>query len=191
MGRPAADSIASPALRQHPETDLAYSLHGVAAEWRDAGGAAASLWLPHLDVSVAHEFMRECAAHAAFWRSAAEPGKLVLKTTLDLDHMLRPRVQPGSKIDYQLPAEQVTLTLRADVPLTLKVAGQTLPVGLDLLANGRYFIQIKWSAVLPDQVGSPVALKGEMSCRVKGGMVGEERKFWVGDVGIHKRTFNL
>ena len=38
-----------------------------------------------------------------------EPGEIVLRGQLDLTDMLRPAVQPGSKIDYEYPPESVTV----------------------------------------------------------------------------------
>ena len=43
---------------------------------------------------------------ASDWRnSCSQPGKLTLKTQLNLSHMLRPVVQPGSKLDAEFPPE--------------------------------------------------------------------------------------
>ncbi len=44
----------------------------------------------------------------ALWTAAKADGPLTLKAQLTLTDMLRPAVQPGSKIDHELPAEQVT-----------------------------------------------------------------------------------
>jgi hypothetical protein len=51
--------------------------------------------------------------HDELWANCLKPGKLTLKTKLNLHDMLRPAVQPGSKIDYEWPVEHVTVTLRA------------------------------------------------------------------------------
>ena len=55
LGRPATAAIKSPQLPQLPETDLAYSLEGVSANWQGPDAAQAALWLPHLDTQVSRE----------------------------------------------------------------------------------------------------------------------------------------
>ena len=45
-----------------------------------------------------------------------KPGELTLRGQLDLTDMLRPAVQPGSKIDYEYPPESVTVTFNAASP---------------------------------------------------------------------------
>jgi putative heme-binding domain-containing protein len=42
-----------------------------------------------------------------------KPGELTLRGKLDLTDMLRPAMQPGSKIDYEYPPESVTVALHA------------------------------------------------------------------------------
>ena len=51
--------------------------------------------------------------HDALWEAMEKPGELTLKAQLNLTDMLRPAVQPGSKIDYELPAETVTLAFES------------------------------------------------------------------------------
>lgn len=127
LGRPAAKPAAPGFLPQSPETDLAYTLHGISAEWRSReGSATTSVWLPHLETQVSRELTAPSEEHAALWRSAATPGTLTLATILDLEDMLRPKVQPGSKLDFQLPAEQVTVTFRSRDAFRMKAGDQTL-----------------------------------------------------------------
>lgn len=96
---------------QVPETDLGYDLSGAEAEWQGREGTWKG-WLPHLDLSVARRFTAASAAHDELWARLAEPGTLRLRTKFDLWHVLRPAVQPGSKIDYEWPEERVTLVFR-------------------------------------------------------------------------------
>jgi putative heme-binding domain-containing protein len=72
-----------------------------------------------LDLKVARELAVGSAPHDAFWKSLQGPGQLVLQTQLDLTDMLRPAVQPGSQIDFELPPEQVTVTFESSAPVEL------------------------------------------------------------------------
>src|SRR5262249_31017231 len=47
-----------------------------------------------------------------------------LKTQLNLTDMLRPAVQPGSKIDYELPLETVTIGFKAGGDARVRVGGE-------------------------------------------------------------------
>jgi putative heme-binding domain-containing protein len=112
-------------LRQVPETDLQYDLSGVEAVWRPKTGDGWSGWLPHLDLSAARMLTLPSANHETFRQRTQQPGELTLRTTLDLRDMLRPAVQPGSKIDYEWPAEKVTLTFRSRSAFTVQKAAAT------------------------------------------------------------------
>lgn len=99
-------------LPQLDRIDLAYDLSGVAASWVSADGKqTASATLPHLDLAVAKAFSAGCAEQAEFFKHLKAPGKLTLRANLDLHHMLHPRVQPGSTLDYAPEPETVTVTL--------------------------------------------------------------------------------
>ncbi len=106
----------------HPQIDLDFSLAGIQATWTPQDNVqAVSLnrtgWLPHLNLQVAHEFTRGSAQHDALWSAMESRGELNLKTNVDLHHILRPVVQPGAKIDYEWPAESVTLVLQSRQPI--------------------------------------------------------------------------
>jgi putative heme-binding domain-containing protein len=108
---------------QEPATDLRYDLSGVEAVWQPANGDAPRAgWLPHLDLGVARQFTHGSAAHDELWEHARHPGTLVLRTKLNLKDMLRPAVQPGSTIDYEWPAEQVTLVFHSRHDLEVRTA---------------------------------------------------------------------
>lgn len=104
--------------------DLGYDLNGVIAEW-SGPTSQASVWLPHPDFSVAKSFTAGSAEHDAFWRAAATPGRMKLRTKLDLWSMLRPAIQPGSTLDYSFPSEEVRVTFQSRVQIALKVEGVT------------------------------------------------------------------
>src|SRR5262249_51110364 len=110
LGRPAKPSKGE--LAQHAEVDLDYDLCGVEATWKPDKGEPWSGWLPHLDLEVSQELLVGSGAHRALWESMKGAGKLTLKTKLDLWQMLRPAVQPGSKLDHEWPAEKVKVHLR-------------------------------------------------------------------------------
>ncbi len=113
---------------QAPEVDLAYNLSGVEAIWRArTGDGAWSGTLPHLDSLVNESLTRGSAEHEQLAELIRAPGKLTLRTTLDLKDMLRPAVQPGSQLDYTLPAERITLTLSSSGFFEATVAGAIKP----------------------------------------------------------------
>jgi len=127
LSRPTRVDAAKRELPQVPETDLRYDLCGVEAAWGPkAGETAWTGWLPHLDLDVAQKLTASSAPHDDLWRRLKQPGTLTLRTRLNLHDMLRPAVQPGSKIDYQWPAEEVTVVCRAAVPFEVKTAGRTV-----------------------------------------------------------------
>ncbi len=106
---------------QHAAIDLLTDLAGVEAEWRDAAGRIEwKGWLPHLDLAVARELTAPSAEHARLFALLRQPGRLTLRTQLDLHLMLRPAIQPGAKIEFEYPAETVTLALRAPARLEVR-----------------------------------------------------------------------
>src|SRR5262249_19227751 len=106
------------------EIDLGYELTGAAATWQGPKGDPAwSGWLPHLDLIAARAFTAASAEHEALWPLLERPGKLTLRTQLDLWQMLRPAVQPGSRLEYTLPPEDMTVTFTGSGPLDVKAPG--------------------------------------------------------------------
>jgi putative heme-binding domain-containing protein len=125
LGRPARAVGQERELGQVPETDLRYDLCGVEAAWEPKDGDGGwTGWLPHLDLDAARGLTTASATHDALWERWRRPGTLVLRTKLRLKDMLRPAVQPGSKIDYDWPAEDVTLTFQSTRLLEVKAAAQ-------------------------------------------------------------------
>lgn len=116
-------------IDQVNEIDLDFALHGVIAEWiaKSAKQPKLRTWLPHVNLTVARSFLSESNSHLEFWNELSkEDGELVLASKLDLHNILRPKVQPGSKIDYDWPAEIVTLQLDANEPILVSVGGKTI-----------------------------------------------------------------
>jgi putative heme-binding domain-containing protein len=113
-------------IAQLPDVDVQYDLCGVEATWEFAGGSVAwQGWLPHVDTDVARAFTQRSAAHDEFRQQAAGKGTLTLRTALDLHDMLRPAVQPGERIDYELPPEEVTLVLRSSYRMDASLDGES------------------------------------------------------------------
>src|SRR5262249_37519249 len=98
-------------LPQHNETDLLSDLTGVEATWQSSGKGASnwSGWLPHFDLTVARAFTAASQEHAGLFELLKRPGTLVVRGQLDLWLMLHPATQPGAKLDYEYPAEKVTV----------------------------------------------------------------------------------
>jgi putative heme-binding domain-containing protein len=129
--------------------DLAYDLSGVAAEWHGERGSSWSGWLPHPDLSVTRRFTSGSTDHYLLWESLESPGQLTLRTQLDLHDMLRPAVQPGSKLDYTLPPEQVTLHLHAAGAMQAKLGGQAVPESGDITVTPKSGELLPLEIVLP------------------------------------------
>jgi len=114
MGRQSEEDISTGTLPQHDAVDLEFDLSGCEATWQPADGAEAwKGWLPHLDLDVSRKMTAGSTAHDALWATMGRPGQLTLRCQLNLADMLRPAVQPGSKIDYQYPPEAVTVMFKA------------------------------------------------------------------------------
>ncbi len=109
-------------LKQHAQVDLDLTLNGVQAIWQSENTAPltalnTTAWLPHLNLKVAQAFTAGSAQHETLWSMTESLGELTLRTNIDLHHLLRPVVQPGAKIDYEWPAETVTLILESSHPI--------------------------------------------------------------------------
>jgi putative heme-binding domain-containing protein len=116
----------NPARQELPQLaaiDLLADRTGVEAEWRDAAGRVGwSGWLPHPDLKVARELTAASEEHARLFALLKTPGTLTLRGQLDLYLMLRTAIQPGAKLDFDYPAETVTVGFRAGTRLALKPA---------------------------------------------------------------------
>jgi putative heme-binding domain-containing protein len=139
MGRP--EKAGKGELAQVPEVDIDYDLSGVEATWAAQRGAPpTAIWLPHLDLTVSRTFTAGSADHEALWATLNRPGRLTLRTRLDLWQMLRPAVQPGSRLDHTWPVEKVTLTFRTSSRFTIKVgAGEATA---STLKAGKHQVEI-------------------------------------------------
>jgi putative heme-binding domain-containing protein len=137
MGRPKANPDrkggggAKGGIAQHPQIDLGFDLSGVEAKWEANDGKTTwTGWLPSLDLAVSEKFTAGSAPHDSIWAGLAAPGaggEVALGTRLNLKDMLRPAVQPGARLDYELPPEKVDLSLkgRDAVHLVSRVAQES------------------------------------------------------------------
>lgn len=104
-------------LPQRGEIDLAYDLSGAKVSWTDAGGSTLfSGVVPHLDLDVSRALTAGVAAHQAL--SGKARGTMTLEANLDLRDVLRPALQPGSKLDAVLPPERVVVRISGSGPFS-------------------------------------------------------------------------
>jgi len=112
------------------DIDLMAGLNGVEAVWNPSPGAgSASAWLPHLDLLAARGLTSGSSEHDRFFKYLDRRGTLTLRGQLDLFSMLHPAVQPESKLDYVYPDETVTVVLRSNSKLDLKVGTNVVSTG--------------------------------------------------------------
>ncbi|MBA3485513.1 MAG: ThuA domain-containing protein [Pirellulales bacterium] len=120
----AGSEVSGDVLPQLPDVDLQYDLSGVEVVWEGDDGQSWRGWLPTLDTQVAHELTQTSAEHGEFWRQVRGAGTLTLRTAVDLKDMLHPVLQPGTTIDYEPAKEKVTLSVKADGPITVHLDGK-------------------------------------------------------------------
>jgi putative heme-binding domain-containing protein len=144
------------AIEQHDQIDLDYSHNGVAAEWVGSDGVTRwTGWLPHMDLEIAKKWTAGSAEHDELWARMNESGELRLVSDLDLKDMLRPAVQPGSKIDYSWPEEVVALQFEGThVSVQLGEGHLTKVWTTDLRGSKRFA-----TVTLPKSAAKPVRLQ--------------------------------
>jgi len=120
LPRAAATNPSDGALPQHDAMDLGCDQTGVEATWSSEDGKQQAAWLPHVDFTVARAFTEASSVHEAWWPRCEQPGRLRLRTRLDLRDMFRPAVQPGATLDQRLGPEEVTITWSASRPLEVQ-----------------------------------------------------------------------
>lgn len=142
-------------LPQHPEVDLAYSLHGVAATWepKDISQASWAGWLPHLDLGIANGLSVGNAEDDRFWEVIQQPGTLTLDTKLDMRDLIHPAVQPGSKLDHQWPDKEIQIVVRSNRAVVVEGDGKSLSLPGGGPAQNRTIVQaVSSSASQPSRL---------------------------------------
>ena len=110
----------------YDDIELHVQNHGIAATWTaTAGGETWSGWLPHPDLAVARAFTVGSADHERLWSLAEQPGRLTLRTQLDVNSLLQPPVQPGAKLDFEPAREDLAVRLPGAAPLALRPLATT------------------------------------------------------------------
>ena len=101
------------------------------------------------------------APHDALWAAIEQAGRAArCEAQLDLTDMLRPAVQPGSKIDYELPPEEVTVAFDASAaklerwPCRPAHVRTTVPRAVHARARAQ-------------QAGAPFEVASEESCAAR------------------------
>ena len=123
-------------LKQLPDVDVQYDLCGVEAAWQPDGNADSwQGWLPHVDTDVAHAFTQHSGTHEDLWRQLAGAGTLTLHTSLNLRDMLRPAIQLGESIDYELSPEEVTIVFSSSCRMEAALDGRLAKC---VPTNGRF-----------------------------------------------------
>jgi putative heme-binding domain-containing protein len=152
-------------LPQVLETDLRYDLCGVEASWRGKDGGSWTGWLPHFDLDVARALTAPSSAHEELWKLLGKPGSLTLRTKLNLWQMLRPAVQPGSKLGYSWPDELVTVEFRSTeaVQVEAPVQSATGSIGKGGGRSLRLTMQPAAENPIPFEVVLPTGLKSSLS----------------------------
>ena len=111
-------------IPQYPDIELVTDSAGIQADWTPQPGNSGSAlpwygWLPHADLEAARRFTEGSAEHEDLWLNLQKPGLLELRGKLDLWEMLQPAIQPGSKLDYERPLEEITVLFSAAKPFKM------------------------------------------------------------------------
>ncbi|HEX4149081.1 MAG TPA: ThuA domain-containing protein, partial [Pirellulales bacterium] len=153
--RPSAGSPAPGALPQAAVIELTYNLTGVEAQWQpDGDGSGWTMWLPHFDLHVARSLLAGSKEAERLSTALRQPGKLTLRTQLDLWQMLRPAVQPGSTLDAALPPEEVTVTVEAASACHVHASDTRLTMGVG--NDGR--VRTSWNSVVKEAGWQPLVV---------------------------------
>jgi putative heme-binding domain-containing protein len=119
--RVAPQSIAEHySFKAMPHIHLDGELTGIEAVWKGEDGQTRRQVLPHLETGVNEALLGD---HLS---GPTGKGELTLRTRLDLWRMLRPAVQPGASLDYEVQPEEVTVWIAsADAAFEVVHGGKT------------------------------------------------------------------
>ncbi len=154
-GASTAGSVAVEAIEQTRSIDVDLTLHGVETTFTSRGGDGAAPenwtgWLPHINWQVSDEFTRQSSVHDDLRLLLPGGGEITMKSRLDLKDFLRPKVQPGSTLDYQWPAETVTLIASSSQALSLESEGRRIEA--TRVRDGRYEARMVVAPAAADSV---------------------------------------
>ncbi|HEV3026294.1 MAG TPA: heme-binding protein, partial [Planctomycetota bacterium] len=126
--------------------ELAYDLSGVEAEWTSGSGADHwKGWLPHPDLAAAKAFTKGSVEHDRLWALLETPGRLVLRGQLDLHQMLQPAIQPGSTLDWEYPAEKVTVEFASAKDFRVESGPDTFREGRLMVTTSATWVPVAFS----------------------------------------------
>ncbi len=148
--KPLADEIP-----QANVLSVAASLSGVSAEWIAKDGSTKwTGWLPHFDLGIAHTLTTASAEHARLFDLMKQPGTLTLRGQLDLWNMLRPALQHGTRLDYTLPPEVVSLRFTGSHGTQARITDEAFKATLNHSASGTEIndITLQKRALVPLEV---------------------------------------
>lgn len=128
-----SDSSSQPKLKQNHDLEIDCSLSGVSctlfadsADQQPARSGPRSITLPSLDTDVSRSLTIASERYRQFWKEYEQARAVELTTQLDLSHMLNPRVQPGSKLDFEYSPETIFLRLVSSSPFQADLGGQSV-----------------------------------------------------------------
>lgn len=134
--------------------DLATDLGGCVVKWTDGKESWAGS-LPHPEFLVSRELTRASADHAGLWRLLTRKGRLTVRGQFDLLNMLNPPVQPGSKLDWDPPAEVVTVRLSAALPFGFTLGEVRRE---SVLSGNRHVAAITWTGTTNPLVAYEISI---------------------------------
>ena len=140
LATPSKATEPATSLSQLSAMELTYNLTGVEIRYAsDAGETSWEMWAPHIDLVAADGLLTGCSERDRLAAALAVPGKITLRTQLDLWQMLRPATQPGSQLDATFPDEEVTVTLESTAAFTIETP--TAKLSSSASATGLHTIQ--------------------------------------------------
>ncbi|GIW94608.1 MAG: hypothetical protein KatS3mg110_2649 [Pirellulaceae bacterium] len=113
-------------IEQFPEIDLAYAPNGLLVTAVGSAAEPTTFWMPHPDREVAERLLAGYQPAGQWYAERAEAVGWKWETQLDVRGIFRPRLQPGSTLDYALEEDswvaQRQILVQCDLPF--QVNGQ-------------------------------------------------------------------
>lgn len=153
-------------LPQANVLSVAASLSGASVEWTARDGSAQwTGWLPHFDLGIARSLSTGSAEHARLWELMKQPGTLTLRGQLDLWNLLRPALQHGTRLDYTLPPEVVSLRFAGSRGTRARIVDATFKATIGNSDNGTDLKDLTFQkrTLLPVEVTVPTGDASELT----------------------------